>query len=233
MNQLPAIPTAYPGRAIVGMENMYSDFEGNLFIPRNAPSRQILGRIGFVCSITLYPENQKSWIYDRGEKKAVHAWRENACYQDMFERYVVCEHARMMWGQLYSVRLEHIVCAVPKAAKASPDELGRCTQCTTARTSKGVTRGILLGPDGYCPVCGFNILGKHKLEEVIDVTEEDINEFVRMPMEMDHIMRTGGKRLTNTAYSFPGQKGKEPTFESEARMEIDDIIREQERKRGE
>jgi len=222
-----------PGRAFVGMHPMYSDYEGNVYIPRNAPSVKPSGRIGTVCSVTLYPEGKDSWQFDGGVRKLVPAWKKNKQYKRLLEKHVVCRNARLMWGMLFEVRLENIEAIVPDSFKVKFDPLGRCNRCL----APGGSAGILLGPDGFCPQCGFNNQDVHINELCVDidlpdgtplrvrdasrdVSEEDIDFLVRQPAEMDHIMRTHGKRLGSKTISMPGQKFPdfelEPTGEAEA-----------------
>ena len=190
-----------PGRALVGMRPMYSDMEGAFYILRDARSAKMRGRVGQVCAITPYPKDQLSLVYERGELVARHAYRHNEEYIRMLDKLVICRQAVRMFGMLYSVRLEHLECIVPEGAKVDESELGRCTNCK----APGGELGVLLGPDGYCPVCGYNRYDEHISEEVVDISEYELNEFVRKPAEQAYLKLTGGKALKGNAISYPGQ----------------------------
>lgn len=202
---MEAEPLPTPGHALVGLRPMFHDYEGPLYIPENARSMKSMGRIGVVCAVTPYPENQLSWVYERGLEVAREAWRHNQQYISMLGKHAVCRSAVLLYGMLYSVRLEHLECVVPEEAKASEDELGRCRKCKAPHGELGV----LLGPDGYCPNCGLNTFDEHFDDQLLKaVTEWEIDQLVRKPMEMAHFMDTGGKALKGNAISYPGQKNR-------------------------
>lgn len=190
-----------PGNALISMKPQYGDLEGSIYIPRNAPSKAPSGRMGRVEQVVPWIEGVKSWIFVQGKLEAHEAWRRNQEYIDMLGKYVICKHAKLLAGEVFVCRFEYIESIVPENAVPPADTLGRCTRCK----SKG-GGNILLGPDGYCPICGFNLQGKHQTEEAIDITEEMIDHMVRIPMEIDHMMKTGGKAVKGTVISYPGQE---------------------------
>lgn len=192
---------AYPGHAILGMKNQYGDFEGDIFIPRNARSLASEGRLGQVLSLTQYMEGEESLVFVKGILRARKAYLKNAMFADLLGKFVVCRNARLIYGELYDVRLEFIGSVVPEDALPGEDDLGRCKRCPSTGEAN-----ILLGPDGYCPNCGFNKYDEHKSEEAITVDEWEVDEYVRNPAEVRHFMRTGGKRINSRMMSFPGQK---------------------------
>jgi len=196
-------PEALPGHAIIGMKNRYADFEENLYIPRNAPSRVAVGRMGMVVSIMGYPEDRNSMVFVKGKLKPRPMYLYNKTFWGLLGRYVLCKNATLMYGELYDVRLENIQSVVPAEAMPSENELGRCRTCKSSGEGN-----ILLGPDGFCPNCGFNQYGQHINEDAIDVSEDDIDHCVRIPGEIDHIMRTGGKAVTGRVISYPGQRNR-------------------------
>lgn len=211
---------ACPGHALIGMKMLYGDREGDIIIPRNARSRATIGRMGLVVAVTVYPVDELSWVYDRGVPKAKKAWLNNEMYANLHMKYVACHNATYLYGQLYDVRLEHIDGIVPEEAIPSPSELGRCLTCKSPGAGN-----VLLGPDGYCPSCGFNLYREHKSLEQFKASESDLDWLVRQPAELNHLRRTGGKRKSTRMISFPGAKGKE--FEQDAARddEMDDIMR--------
>jgi len=211
---------AMPGHALIGMKTMYGDWAGDIVIPENAKSADTIGRMGQVGSVTLYPEGELSWVYEAGVEKAVEAWKLNDAYRDLLEKYVVCYNATLIYGQLYDVRLEHIVSIVPQEALPTPDELGRCLRCKSSGAGN-----VLLGPDGYCPMCGMDLHGNHKALEQFTADEGDIDAFVRLPAEMEHMQRTGGKRISRRVTSFPGAKGKEFSQDVASDDELNDTMR--------
>lgn len=193
-----------PGHALVGLRPVFNDFRGGpLVIPERARSLNRMGRVGQVCAITPYPEGQLSWVYECCEEVAREAWRHNAFYMNMLGKFVVCRSVVHLFGILYSVRLEHIESVVPQEASADDDELGRCRTC---RPPQGEL-GVLLGPDGYCPQCGFNVYGEHIDEQILRPVEEwELDHFVRQPAEVAHVMETGGKAIHGRVISYPGQR---------------------------
>ena len=190
------------GYALVGLRPLYQDFEGSFFIPRNARVLKMMGRVGEVCGITPYPDNQLSWVYEKGVLEAREAWRNNDEYISMLGKFVVCRQAVLVYGTLYTVRLEHMECIVPEGVRSPESDQERCRRCK----AQGGELGVFLGMDGYCPVCGMNAFDEHITEEVIDVTETEIDGMVREPMEREHFLRTGGKAVNSTVYSYRGQK---------------------------
>ena len=204
-----------PGRAFVGMRNMFSDFEDGILIPKNAKSMTPMGRFGQVAAITPYPEGRNSWVFEHGHLESRPAWKQNEEYIKLLGEWVVCRNAKMIWGQLYEVRLEFIETIVPEEARPEDDAVGRCKRCRSTGEAN-----ILLGPDGFCPVCGFNKYDVHittvatfvqtpdgAIPIVVDeVSESEIDQYVRKPAEIEHFLRTGGKAVTGRVYSFPGQK---------------------------
>jgi len=194
---------AYPGRAIIAMHNRYGDFEGDVYIPKNAPSKISVGRMGMVVSITMFPEHQDSLVYVKGVLVPRPMWLYNDHYASLFEQYVLCKNARLIYDQLYDVRLEFVQSVVPEDAMPSEDELGRCRQCKSDGEAN-----ILLGPDGFCPNCGFNNQGIHESEDAIQVEEADIDFISRIPNEIEHCMRTGGKAVSGRVISYPGQRNR-------------------------
>lgn len=204
-----------PGRAFVGMRPQYADFYGDIIIPKTAIRAK--GRIGKVCSVTLYPVGKNSWVFKSGEIHSVPAYKDNDQYSSLINQWVVCRNATLLWGMLYEVRLEHIMSMVPEEATPQEDDVGRCKRCR----SQGEAN-ILLGQDGFCPVCGYNEMDKHISEDCIiaqspwgemqlnvdRLGERDIDDLVRKPAELDHFMKTGGKAISNSIISFPGQKNR-------------------------
>jgi len=202
MQEADIIPM--PGHAIVGMRPMYADMEGAFYIPRNARTAAMMGRVGEVCGITPFVDNALSWVYERDNLMARHAYMHNAEYIALLGKLVVCRQAVLIYGMLYSVRLEHIECVVPEGARVDEDELGRCRRCK----APGGELGVLVGPDGYCPICGRNRYGEHITQEVVDISEYELDQFVRRPAEQAYLQMSGGKALKGNAISYPGQNSR-------------------------
>ena len=192
---------AQPGHALIGMKNRYGDFEGDIYIPKNAPSRIAVGRMGLIVSVGEFPEGRNSMVFVDGILRPRPMYLYNDIFKDLLEKYVLCKNATLIFGELYDVRLEFVQSVVPADAMPSEDELGRCRTCKSSGEGN-----ILLGPDGFCPNCGFNVQGIHESEDAINVTEGDIDAIVRNPAEVDHMMRTGGKAVKGTVFSYGGQK---------------------------
>jgi len=215
-----------PGRAFVGMNPQYADFDGCIAIPLTAQKRT-QGRIGQVISVTLYPVNKLSIVFKHGKTHSVPAFKDNDQYADLLGEYVVCRNATLVHSMIYEVRLEHIMSIVPEDAIPESEDVPRCKRCR----SKGEAN-IILGGDGYCPVCGFDEADRHISQDCIMVpseygdmqianphlSESDIDAFVRNPAEADHIRRTGGKSIEGKIISYPGQVNRsrlEKTFDHE------------------
>ena len=81
--------------------------------------------------------------------------------------------------------------------------VGRCLQCK----SKGEAN-ILLGGDGFCPVCGLNMFGEHvdarDLAGMFANDREMHDNMVRIPAELQHMHNHGGA-LKGKIFSYPGQ----------------------------
>lgn len=197
---------AYPGFALIGMKPRYGDFDGQICIPNAARSRATTGRIGLVCSVNPYPEGRNSLIFEQGKLVSRPAWRMNEWYTSLLEKHVVCRNATMVWGWLYSVRLEFIESLACEEAEASADEVGRCMRCR----SKGEAN-ILLGQDGYCPVCGFNAYDEHIDERDLRAIYENdpalFDNMIRIPAEIQHVLGGGGA-LNGKIISYAGQKNR-------------------------
>jgi hypothetical protein len=189
------------GHAFVVMKPAFGDYEGDFYIPKGAKSKTTCGRMGCIESITLYREDVNSPVFVNGVLKMRPMYIFNDFYADLYKKFVICRNATLIFGQIYDVRLEHIQGVIPEEAQPSEDELGRCRQCKSSGEAN-----ILLGPDGFCPQCGFNKHGIHESADELEVSESDIDFLVRNPAEVDHFMSTGGKALKNTIYSFGGQK---------------------------
>jgi len=195
---------AYPGFALVGMRAQYGDYDGQIIIPGTARSRAANGRIGQVCSISPFPEGVDSLIYERGKLVARPAWLRNDLYKSLVGEYVVCSKATLLWGALYSVRLEFIDSKATEDVKVAEEAVKRCVRCRSAGEAN-----ILLGSDGFCPSCGMN---KHH-EHIDDVDMRSIygddealyDGIIRCPAEVAHVLGGGGA-IGNKVISFPGQK---------------------------
>ncbi|MHC4616323.1 MAG: hypothetical protein ACYTEQ_01080 [Planctomycetota bacterium] len=189
-----------PGWALIGMNMQYGDREGQIRIPESAWSRTPLGRVGYVASITPYPEGVASLVYEHGELVPRPAWRDNERYIALLDKYVICRKAKWLTGNLHRCRLEFIDSVVPERCRPKASELGRCVRCQT----KGEAN-MLLGADGYCPVCGMNAAGAHKEDDLMDVDDAVVDQ-IRKAVELDHFQRNGGLRLFDKTVSVPGQK---------------------------
>jgi len=194
---------AREGHAIIHMKPAYGDFEGDMYIPKGAKSRTTIGRMGQVLSVTMFKPGVNSLVFVNGKLKARPQYIHNDCYRGMLEKFVLCRHATLIFGELYDCRLEHIQSIVPEEAIPTEDELGRCRSCKSDGEGN-----ILLDHAGFCPNCGFNRHGLHQAMVEMDITEADIDHLVRNPAEVDHFMNTGGKAVDGTIISYPGQKNR-------------------------
>ena len=161
-------------------------------------------------AVSRYPEGQDSWVYEDGFKVPKQAWRENNTYNSLLGKWVLVRNAQMLWDRLYVVRLEFIECEVPEACVPEEDEVTRCKRCPSIGASN-----ILMGPDGYCPVCGYNVHDQHVSHQEMTVTEAEIDHMLRNPAELHHLLTTGGKALNDTIISYPGQKHKSRVKQAE------------------
>lgn len=195
---------AYPGHALVGMKARYGDFEGQIAIPDSARSKTTVGRLGQVCSVNPYPEYQNNLVFERGKLVARPAWKMNKTYTDLLGKFVICQNASLLWGELYSVRLEFIESIAPEDIEATEAAVQRCYQCK----SKGEAN-ILLGADGYCPICGMNKYKEHidavDLRQMLGEDETLRDNILRIPLEIQHVLNDGGA-LKGKVFSFPNQK---------------------------
>lgn len=197
---------ACPGYAFIGMKPRYGDFEGQIAIPGTARSKATTGRIGVVCSVNPYPEGRNSLIFESGELVSRPAWRMNDWYTSLLEKYVICRNATHAWGSLYTVRLEFIESEACAEVEPKEDEVERCLRCR----SQGEAN-ILLGQDGFCPVCGMNKYGEHidelDLRSIFANDDNLYDNMIRVPAELQHLLNGGGAIKGNPT-SYAGQKSK-------------------------
>ena len=197
---------AYPGYALVGMKPRYGDFEGQLEIPGSARSRATIARLGLVCSVNPYPEGEDSLIYEKGKLVARPAWVRNADYTSLTGQYVLVRNAVRVIGELFSVRLEFIESTASEDVEPKQSDVKRCFQCR----SKG-EGNIILGSDGYCPICGYNEYHEHRDEQNLRemfANDRDLEDhIIHIPAEVQHALNGGGA-LKGNVISFPGQKNR-------------------------
>lgn len=189
-----------PGRAFVMMREQYYDYEDAVTLSENARMRSSLGRVGVIMAVSRYPEGQDSWVYEEGFKVPKQAWRENNKYNSLLGKWVLVRNAKMLWDRLYVVRLEFIECEVPEECVPECSEVSRCKRCPSTGEAN-----ILIGPDGYCPVCGYDASDRHITQKEMSASEVEIDHMLRNPAELHHIMTTGGRALTGRIISYPGQ----------------------------
>lgn len=197
---------AYPGHALIGMKPRYGDFEGQIAIPGSARSRQTIARLGQVCSVNPYPEGKDSMVYEKGKLVPKPAWRDNDLYTGLLGQYVLVRNPVRVFGELFTVRLEFIESTAFEDMEPQASDVKRCFQCR----SKGEAN-ILLGPDGYCPVCGYNEYHEHideiDLREMFGGDEDLKDHIIRIPLELQHMLNNGGAMKGNII-SYAGQKNR-------------------------
>lgn len=212
---------AFPGFALIGMRPQYGDYEGQLIIPGSARSRMAQGRVGQVCSVTPFPEGVNSLIYERGKLVSRPAYLRNDDYTSLVGEYVVCSKATLLWGELYTVRLEFIDSKANESVKVAEEAVKRCIRCRSAGEAN-----ILLGSDGFCPSCGMNKHGEHiddvDMRSIFENDDALYDGIIRCPTEVAHVLG-GGKAISGRVISYPGQQnrgGNSQSFLSEHDLRI-------------
>jgi len=159
------------GHAFVGMETKYGDMEGIIWIPEKA--RRVLGKIGICTAYTPW-EKKLYEVWEEGKLVAREAYRWNDLYEGIIGKQVVIETGRIIQGCLYDVRLEHIHAIDPdcEAEFVMDHEIPRCPRCK----SKGELN-ILLGSDGYCPVCQMNTAGDLAKDAEVGISDQEAHDF--------------------------------------------------------
>jgi len=102
------------------------------------------------------------------------------------------------------VRLEFIEATACEECEPSDSGVPRCKRCR----SKGEAN-ILLGPDGYCPVCGMNSYGEHidarDLRAMFHNDPELYDHMILAPAERNHVRNHGGASK-DVIISYAGQR---------------------------
>jgi len=189
-----------PGRVFVGMRPKLFDIEGLIFIPEKYKYPQ--SRVGVCTGVTVYPENKAVWVWDKGKRVKRVMSGHNREMIDMVGKWVACSNGRMVQGNLFEVRFEDVWAIVPELSDVSVDEVPRCQRCKS--TGEG---NILLGGDGFCPVCGYNEQGLHISKKVITVTDDEARAYA-YDRERRLAMLKNRPREGKTIYSF----GKRPFY---------------------
>lgn len=211
---------AYPGHALVGMKPRYGDFDGQIAIPGTARSRKIIGRLGTVCSINPYPKGRNSLIFEQGKLVSRPAYLMNKYYTTLLGKLVLCKNAKLAFGTLYKVRLEDIESTACEGIEMSDEnEVARCFQCHSAGEAN-----ILLGPDGYCPVCGLNKYHEHidskDIKAMMSNNDKLRDHILRIPTEVEHVLKGGGA-LKGNVISYPGQRNRSGLVKAK----LSDVVR--------